>query len=127
MKRLMSSLLLIISTLSLAACENKSSIDTIEIQEMLNFEEEKPDAQQLITDEEDVKVIAKVFDKARELGDFEDNTIPPQYTVKLGEDEYYLWIDHTETGTIAKVENRSLFYNISTSEEFKEIINFQGQ
>ena len=120
-------LLLIICSLSLAACENKSSIETIEIQEMLSFEEEKPDAQQIITDADDVKVIEKVFDKARELGDFDDNTIPPQYTVKLGEDDYYLWIDHTEIGTIAEVENRSLFYNITTSEEFKEIINFQGQ
>jgi len=92
---------------------------------MLNFEKEEPDTLQTITNSSDVKVIERVFNKARELGEFEDNTIPPQYKVKLGNEEYYLWVDGTEIGTIAKVENKSLFYNIKTTEEFKEIINFK--
>jgi len=119
-------LFLIICSLTLAACDdNKASVEPIEIQEMINFEEEKPNTQQMITDAGDVKVIEKVFSKARELGEFEDNTIPPQYTVKLGEQEYYLWIDGTEIGTIAPIEDRALFYNIKTSDEFKEIIGFE--
>ncbi|MFC7686427.1 hypothetical protein [Ureibacillus sp. GCM10028918] len=121
-------LLSIFCSLGLAACNNnQEAIEEIEIHEMINFEEEKPNTQQIISDAKDVRILEKVFNKARELGDFEDNRIPPQYKVKLGNKQYYLWVDATETGTIATIEDRSFFYNIGTSEEFKEIINFQGQ
>lgn len=53
--------------------------------------------------------------------------VVPQFKIKLNEDEYYLWIDNTFTGTIANVNSRNMFYNIYTTEEFKEAINFQEQ
>ena len=67
--------------------------------------------------------IEKTFKKAREFGEV-DNKIAPQYKIKVNEEEYYLWIDSTSTGTIANIKSRNMFYNIYTSEEFKEIINF---
>ena len=41
--------------------------------------------------------------------------------------EYYLWIDSTNTGTVATIKNRNMFYNILATEEFKAAINFQEQ
>jgi len=56
-----------------------------------------------------------------------DNKIVPQYKIKLNDDEYYLWIDHTVTGTIANVNNRNIFYNILATDEFKEAIKYREQ
>lgn len=120
-------LFLIICTMWLAACNgNEETTKTIEIQELINFEEEKPDTLQLISDAKDIKIIEKTFKKARELGEV-DNNVVPQYKIKLNDDEYYLWIDNTYTGTIANVNSRNMFYNIYTNEEFKEAINYQEQ
>ena len=116
---------LIISSIWLVACnsDKETTTTTIEIQEMINFEEEKPDSLQIIADAKDIKSIEKTFKKAREFGEV-DNKIAPQYKIKVNEEEYYLWIDSTSTGTIANIKSRNMFYNIYTSEEFKEIINF---
>jgi len=120
-------LLLIICSIWLVACDgNGETTKTIEIQELINFEEEKPDTLQLISDAKDIKIIEKTFKKAREFGEV-DNKVVPQYKIKLNDDEYYLWIDNTITGTIANVNSRNMFYNILASEEFKEAINYQGQ
>ena len=77
-------LFLIICSLSLVACTSKEETTptTIEIQELINFEEEKPDTLQLISDAKDIKVIEKTFKKAREFGEV-DNKIVPQYKIKL--------------------------------------------
>lgn len=118
-------LFLIISSFWLVACSsNNETTKTIEIQEMRNFEEEEPDTLQVITDAKDIKSIEKTFKKAREFGEV-DNTIPPRYKIKLNDEEYYLWVNSTNTGTIANIKSRNMFYNIYTNEEFKEIINFQ--
>ncbi|MFJ7730854.1 hypothetical protein ACIQXF_03080 [Lysinibacillus sp. NPDC097231] len=120
-------LLLIICSIWLVACNsNTETTKTIEIQELINFEEEKPDTLQLISDAKDIKIIEKTFKKAREFGEV-DNNIVPQYKIKLDDNEYYLWIDNTITGTIANVKSRNMFYNILATEEFKEAINFQEQ
>lgn len=121
-------LFLIICSLSLVACTSKEETTptTIEIQELINFEEEKPDTLQLISDAKDIKVIEKTFKKAREFGEV-DNKIVPQYKIKLSNGEYYLWIDSTNTGTVATIKNRNMFYNILATEEFKAAINFQEQ
>ncbi|WP_374966641.1 hypothetical protein [Lysinibacillus sp. RS5] len=120
-------LLLIICSIWLVACnDNGETTKTIEIQELINFEEEKPDTLQLISDAKNIKIIKKTFKKAREFGEV-DNKVVPQYKIKLNEDEYYLWIDNTITGTIANVNSRNMFYNILASEEFKEAINYQEQ
>ena len=122
--KIKSILLLIICSIGLVACNsNKEGTKTIEIQEMISFEEEKPNTLQIISDAKDIKRIEKTFKKAREFGEV-DNKIAPQYKIKLNEEEYYLWIDSTSTGTIANIKSRNMFYNIYTSEEFKEIINF---
>lgn len=119
-------LFLIICSMWLAACNStKEATKTIEIQEMINFEEAKNDTLLLISDAKDIKIIEKTFKKAREFGLVEDNYIVPQYKIKLSDGEYYLWIDTTITGTIANVNNRNMFYNILTTEEFKESINHQ--
>ncbi|WP_369436070.1 hypothetical protein [Lysinibacillus fusiformis] len=111
----------------LVACNStKETTTTIEIQELINFEEEKPDTLLLISDAKDIKIIEKTFKKAREFGEV-DNNIVPQYKFKLSDGEYYLWIDHTKTGTIANVNSRNMFYNILATEKFKEAINYQGQ
>lgn len=120
-------LFLFICTMWLVACngtEEKSK--TIEIRELINFEDEKPDTLQLISDAKDIKIIEKTFKKARKFGEV-DNKVVPQYKIKLNDDEYYLWIDNTFTGTIANVNSRNMFYNIYTTEEFKEAINYQEQ
>ncbi|MBG9453771.1 hypothetical protein ABE61_06650 [Lysinibacillus sphaericus] len=120
-------LFLIICTMWLAACNgNEEATKTIEIQELINFEEEKPDTLQLISDAKDIKIIEKTFKKAREFGEV-DNNVVPQYKIKLNDDEYYLWIDNTYTGTIANVNSRNMFYNIYTNEEFKEAIHYHEQ
>ncbi|MGE8035484.1 hypothetical protein B1B04_16845 [Lysinibacillus sp. KCTC 33748] len=120
-------LFLFICTMWLVACNsNEEKSKTIEIQELINFEEEKPDTLQLISDAKDIKIIEKTFKKAREFGEV-DNNVVPQYKIKLNDDEYYLWIDNTFTGTIANVNSRNMFYNIYTTEEFKEAINYQEQ
>ncbi|MGE7673143.1 hypothetical protein ACQKMV_06090 [Lysinibacillus sp. NPDC094403] len=120
-------LILIIFSIWLVACNsNKETTKTINIQELINFEEEKPDTLQLISEAKDIKIIEKTFNKARELGEV-DNKIVPQYKIKLNDEEYYLWIDHTITGTIANVNSRNMFYNILATEEFKEAIHYQEQ
>lgn len=119
-------LFFIIYSMWLAACNStKEATKTIEIQEMINFEEAKNDTLLLISDAKDIKIIEKTFKKAREFGLVEDNNIVPQYKIKLSDGEYYLWIDTTNTGTIANVNNRNMFYNILATEEFKESINHQ--
>jgi len=118
-------LLLFFCSIWLVACNgNEETTKTIEIQELINFEEEKPDTLQLISDAKDIKIIEKTFKKARKFGEV-DNKVVPQYKIKLNDDEYYLWIDNTFTGTIANVNSRNMFYNIYTTEEFKEAINYQ--
>ncbi|MEQ6353153.1 hypothetical protein ABNX05_00815 [Lysinibacillus sp. M3] len=120
-------LFLIICSMWLVACNsNEETTKTIEIQELINFEEEKSDTLQLISDAKDIKIIEKTFKKAREFGEV-DNKVVPQYKIKLNDDEYYLWIDNTYTGTIANVNSRNMFYNIYTTEEFKKAINYQEQ
>lgn len=120
-------LFVIICTMWLVACDStRETINTIEIQELINFEEEKPDTLQLISDVKDIKIIEKTFKKAREFGEV-DNQIVPQYKIKLSDGEYYLWIDHTKTGTIANIKSRNMFYNIRASEEFKEAINYRNK
>ncbi|KOP70246.1 hypothetical protein AMS59_20700 [Lysinibacillus sp. FJAT-14745] len=120
-------LFLIICSIWLVACNsNKETTKTIEIQELINFEEEKPDTLQLISDAKDIKIIEKTFKKAREFGEVE-NKIVPQYKIKLNDEEYYLWIDNTITGTIANVNSRNMFYNILATEEFKKAIHYQEQ
>lgn|GEM_PF-849565 len=120
-------LFLFICSIWLVACNsNKETTKTIEIQKLINFEEVKPDTLQLISDAKAIKVIEKTFRKARKFGEV-DNKIVPQYKIKLNDDEYYLWIDNTITGTIANVNNRNMFYNILATEEFKEAINYQEQ
>ncbi|MFJ8260823.1 hypothetical protein ACIQ4I_02540 [Rummeliibacillus sp. NPDC094406] len=120
-------LFLFICSLWLVACNsNKETTKTIEFQEMVNFEEEKPNTLQIISDAEDIKIIEKTFKKARKLGEV-DNTIVPQYKIKLSDGEYYLWIDRTNIGTIANIKSRNMFYNINSSKEFKEILNYQVQ
>ena len=72
-------LLLIICSIWLVACNgNEETTKTIEIQELINFEEEKPDTLQLISDAKDIKIIEKTFKKAREFGEV-DNKVVPQY------------------------------------------------
>ncbi|MFJ7405985.1 MULTISPECIES: hypothetical protein [unclassified Lysinibacillus] len=116
--------ILVICSLWLIACnDNKETTTTIEIQELMNFEEVKPDTLQTVSDAKDIKIIEKTFKKAREFGEV-DNKIVPQYKIKLNDSEYYLWIDQTKTGTIANVNSRNMFYNILATDEFKEAINY---
>ncbi|MFJ7738400.1 hypothetical protein ACIQ2D_18960 [Lysinibacillus sp. NPDC097287] len=125
--KIKSILFFIICSIWLVACNSsKETTKTIEIQEMINFEEEKPNTLQIISDAKDIKRIEKTFKKAREFGEV-DNKIVPQYKIKLSDGEYYLWINHTITGTIANVNSRNMFYNILATEEFKEAINYQEQ
>jgi hypothetical protein len=115
--------ILVICSLWLIACNDNKETTTIEIQELMNFEEEKPDTLQTISDANDIKIIEKTFKKAREFGEV-DNKIVPQYKIKLNDSEYYLWIDQTKTGTIANVNSKNMFYNILATDEFKEAINY---
>lgn len=120
-------LILMICSIGLVACNsNEETTKTIEIQELVDFEEEKPDTLQLISDAKDIKIIEKAFKKARKFGEV-DNKIVPQYKIRLNDDEYYLWIDNTNTGTIANVKSRNISYNILATDEFKEAIHFEGQ
>ncbi|MGK4115410.1 hypothetical protein AB0Y38_03890 [Lysinibacillus capsici] len=120
-------LLLMICSLALVACnDQKGASKVIEIQELINFDEVQPDTLQQISDAKDIKIIEKTFKKAREFGEV-DNEIAPQYKIKLNDDEYYLWIDNTITGTIANVNSRNMFYNILATDEFKEAINYREQ
>jgi hypothetical protein len=120
-------LFLFICSIWLGACNsNKETTKPIEIQELINFEEVKPNTLQILSDAKDIKIIEKTFINARALGEI-DNKIVPQYKIKLNDKEYYLWIDHTITGTIANVNSRNMFYNIRATEEFKEAINYQEQ
>lgn len=120
-------IILMICSIGLVACNrNEETTKTIEIQELIDFEEEKPDTIQLISNAKDIKIIEKTFKKARKFGEV-DNKIVPQYKIRLNDDEYYLWVDNTNTGTIANVKSRNVFYNILTTDEFKEAIHFEGQ
>nr|WP_284705847.1 hypothetical protein [Lysinibacillus sp. OL1_EC] len=116
-----------ICSLALVACnDQKEASEVIEIQELINFDEVQPDTLQQISDAKDIKIIEKTFKKAREFGEV-DNEIAPQYKIKLNDDEYYLWIDNTITGTIANVNSKNMFYNILATDEFKEAINYREQ
>lgn len=118
-------LIFLLSSLLLVACnEDKAPTITIEIQQLINFEEAQPDTLQTITDAKKIKIIEQTFNKARKFGEV-DNEIVPQYKVKIDDREYYLWIDQTNTGTIANVNSRNMFYNILTNDKFKEAINYQ--
>ncbi|MFJ5766371.1 hypothetical protein ACIP9C_13550 [Lysinibacillus sp. NPDC093210] len=115
---------LMFCSLWLVACTSKEeTTNPIEIQELMNFEEVKPDTLQTVSDAKDIKIIEKTFKKARKFGEV-DNKIVPQYKIKLNDSEYYLWIDQTKTGTIANVNSRNMFYNILATDEFKEAINY---
>lgn len=117
-------LIFLLSSLLLVACnEDKAQTKTIEIQQLINFEEVQPDTRQTITDAKDIKVIEQTFNKARKFGEV-DNEIVPQYKIKIDDSEYYLWIDQTNTGTIANVNSRNMFYNILANDQFKEAIHF---
>jgi len=118
-------LIFLLSSLLLVACnEDKATTKTIEIQQLINFEEAQPDTLQTITDAKKIKIIEQTFHKARKFGEV-DNEIVPQYKIKIDDSEYYLWIDQTNTGTIANVNSRNMFYNILTNDKFKEAINYQ--
>ncbi|MFJ7666607.1 hypothetical protein ACIQXI_05835 [Lysinibacillus sp. NPDC097195] len=120
-------LIFLISSLLLVACnKDEEPTQTIEIQQLINFEEVQPDTLQTITDKKEVKLIEQTFKKARKFGEV-DNDIVPQYKIKLNGNEYYLWIDQTNTGTIADVTNRNMFYNILATDQFKEAIHYQIQ
>lgn len=112
-----------ICSLWLVACNDTKETTTIEIQELINFEDVRPDTLQTISDAKDIKIIEKTIKKAREFGEV-DNEIVPQYKIKINDDEYYLWIDQTVTGTIANVNERNMFYNILATDEFKEAIHY---
>ncbi|UED78134.1 hypothetical protein FH508_0011680 [Lysinibacillus sp. CD3-6] len=116
-------IILMICSLWLVACNDTKETTTIEIQELINFEDVKPDTFQTISDTKDIKIIEKTIKKAREFGEV-DNEIVPQYKIKINDDEYYLWIDQTVTGTIANVNERNMFYNILATDEFKEAIHY---
>jgi len=116
-------IILMICSLWLVACNDTKETTTIEIQELINFEDVKPDTFQTISDAKDIKIIEKTIKKAREFGEV-DNEIVPQYKIKINDDEYYLWIDQTVTGTIANVNERNMFYNILATDEFKEAIHY---
>ncbi|MFJ7647156.1 hypothetical protein ACIQ1H_06385 [Lysinibacillus sp. NPDC097279] len=116
-------IILMICSLWLVACNDTKESTTIEIQELINFENVKPDTLQTISDAKDIKIIEKTIKKAREFGEV-DNEIVPQYKIKINDDEYYLWIDQTVTGTIANVNERNMFYNILATDEFKEAIHY---
>lgn len=127
MVRIKAIMIIMICSIGLMACNrNEETTKTIEIQELVDFEEEKPDTLQLISDAKDIKIIEKSLKKARKFGEV-DNKIVPQYKIRLNDDEYYLWIDNTNTGTIANVKSRNMFYNILATDEFKEAIHFEGQ
>lgn len=118
-------LIFLLSSLLLVACnEDKAPKKIIEIQQLINFEEAQPDTLQTITDAKKIKIIEQTFNKARKFGEV-DNDIVPQYKIKIDDREYYLWIDQTNTGTIANVNSRNMFYNILTNDKFKEAINYQ--
>lgn len=116
-------IILMICSLWLVACNDTKESTTIEIQELINFENVKPDTLQTISNAKDIKIIEKTIKKAREFGEV-DNEIVPQYKIKINDDEYYLWIDQTVTGTIANVNERNMFYNILATDEFKEAIHY---
>lgn len=116
-------IILMICSLWLVACNDTKETTTIEIQELINFEDVRPDTLQTISDAKDIKIIEKTIKKAREFGEV-DNEIVPQYKIKINDDEYYLWIDQTVTGTIANVNERNMFYNILATDEFKEAIHY---
>ncbi len=116
-------IILMICSLWLVACNDTKETTTIEIQELINFEDVRPDTFQTISDAKDIKIIEKTIKKAREFGEV-DNEIVPQYKIKINDDEYYLWIDQTVTGTIANVNKRNMFYNILATDEFKEAIHY---
>jgi len=116
-------IILMICSLWLVACNDTKETTTIEIQELINFEDVRPDTFQTISDAKDIKIIEKTIKKAREFGEV-DNEIVPQYKIKINDDEYYLWIDQTVTGTIANVNERNMFYNILATDEFKEAIHY---
>jgi len=115
---------LLISLLLVACNEDKAPTKTIEIQQLINFDEAQPDALQTITDAKKIKIIKQTFDKARKFGEV-DNEIVPQYKILIDDSEYYLWIDQTNTGTIANVNSRNMFYNILADDKFKAAINYQ--
>lgn len=116
-------IILMICSLWLVACNDTKETTTIEIQELINFEDVRPDTFQTISDAKDIKIIEKTIKKAREFGEV-DNEIVPQYKIKINDDEYYLWIDQTVTGTIANVNERNMFYNILATDEFKDAIHY---
>lgn len=116
-------IILMSCSLWLVACNDTKETTTIEIQELINFEDVRPDTFQTISDAKDIKIIEKTIKKAREFGEV-DNEIVPQYKIKINDDEYYLWIDQTVTGTIANVNERNMIYNILATDEFKEAIHY---
>lgn len=63
--KIKSILFLFICSIWLVACNsNKVTTPTIEIQELINFEEVKPDTLQLISNAKDIKIIEKTFKKS---------------------------------------------------------------
>ncbi|WP_234007868.1 hypothetical protein [Lysinibacillus sp. FJAT-14745] len=75
--KIKSILFLFICSICLVACNStKVTTKTIEIQELINFEEVKPDTLQLISDAKDIKIIEKTFKKARKFGEVDNKIVP---------------------------------------------------
>ena len=50
------------------------------------------------------------------------NMAEPQYTIKLENEKYFLWLDETNNATIMNAEDTHTIYTIANAEKIKEII-----
>ena len=106
----------------LGACTNEQSLEKVEVQEAVNFSESKSNTLQTITNESDIKIIKEVFEKAVKV-DGIVNMAEPHYTIKFGDEMYFLWLDETNNATIMNAEDTHTIYTIRNAEKIMEIIN----
>jgi hypothetical protein len=134
MKQMIMVLSILLLSIGLFGCQqnNKVKVDntpsnTENLEKVTLYPMETNSEEVVISDRETIKTIIEAVDSAEKLSGIV-NMANPEFKIKIGEKEYFLWIDE-KSGTIMNTEDTHTIYSISESliDQVNELLNKRGR
>lgn len=107
---------------SLIACSEKN-MDTVKLNELLNFSTIKNDSEVIYSDQQTVELFKNAVKHAVKVDGIVDVADPP-YQFKVGGDVYFLWLDHVG-GALMHANDTHTIYQLADQDakHLKELLN----
>lgn len=102
--------IVLVMALLVSACGSDKQVETITLYKMNSFSEADLDSKVKINDSDEIGVMKTAIKKAIKRPGISD-VVDPDFTIEIGEDSYYLWIQE-DSGNIMNVDDTHTLYTL---------------